>query len=299
MKLPYFPGCTLYSKAKAFDEAAKRSGEKLGFSLEELPQWTCCGATFPLAEDYDMGLASPTRALANGRKEGDCLVTLCAVCHNVLKRTNHVMKTNPARRDKVTGFIEEPYDGTLDVVHYLEVLRDKVGFAALAEKVEKPLAGLKVGAFYGCLLLRPAAEMQMDDPDRPTIFENLLRALGAEPVEYPMKAECCGAFQVVHSDAMATRASREIIDSARSRGAELLVTACPLCQFNLEDRQKEMAAADTAFKALPVLYFTELLALALGLGDAFIDMDKHYTDPRPALAGRGLLDAKAAGGAQP
>ena len=152
-----------------------------------------------------------------------------------------------------------------------------------------------MGAFYGCLLLRPAAEMAMDDPDRPTIFENLLSALGAEPVEYAMKAECCGAFQVVHSDAMATRCSREIIDSARGRGAEMLVTACPLCQFNLEDRQREMAAADIGFKPLPVLYFTELLALALGEGEEALDLSKHTSDPRPALARRGVIGEAAEG----
>ncbi len=291
MKVPYFPGCTLYTKAATFDRAGKVAGEKLGFELEELENWTCCGAAFPMAQDFHMALASPTRALANGKKVGDKLVTLCAVCHNVLKRTNHVMRTNAERREKVTTFIEEPYDGSLDVVHYLELLRDQVGFDAVKEKVAKPLGGLKVGAYYGCLLLRPAAEMQMDDPDRPAIFENLLAALGAEPVEYAMKAECCGAFQVVHSDATATRCSREIIESARAAGAEMLVTACPLCQFNLEDRQKEMAAADMGFKPLPVLYFTELLALALGEGEAALDLSKHAADPRPALAARGALEA--------
>lgn len=288
MNYQYFPGCTLYTKGKSLDEAGKRAGEKLGFTLEEMPYWTCCGATFPLAEDYDMALASPTRVLARGRKAGDKLVTLCAVCHNVLKRTNHVMKTNPERRAKVTDFIEEPYAGDLDVVHYLEILRDEVGFENLATRVEKPLAGLKVAPFYGCLLLRPKAEMQMDDPDNPRIFEDLLRALGAEPVDFPMKAECCGAFQVVHSDAMATRCSREIIESARARGAEMLVTACPLCQFNIEERQGEMAKGEQGFKGLPVLYFTQLLALALGDPAEAMDVSRNHTDPRPALQARGL-----------
>jgi heterodisulfide reductase subunit B len=288
MNYQYFPGCTLYTKGKSLDEAGKRAGAKLGFTLEEMPYWTCCGATFPLAEDYDMALASPTRVLARGRKAGDKLVTLCAVCHNVLKRTNHVMKTNPERRAKVTDFIEEPYEGDLDVVHYLEVLRDEVGFETLAARVEKPLAGLKVAPFYGCLLLRPKAEMQMDDPDSPRIFEDLLRALGAEPVDYPMKAECCGAFQVVHSDAMATRCSREIIASARARGAEVLVTACPLCQFNVEERQGEMAKTELGFKGLPVLYFTQLLAVALGEAAEAMDVSRNHIDPRPALQARGL-----------
>jgi heterodisulfide reductase subunit B len=288
MNYPYFPGCTLNTKAKDFDAAGKRVGEKLGFTLDEIPYWTCCGATFPLAEDYDMALASPTRVLARSRQQGEKVVTLCAVCHNVLKRTNHVMKTNEARREKVTDFIQEPYDGSLDVVHYLEVLRDDVGFEGLQSKVEKPLAGLKVAPFYGCLLLRPKAEMQMDDPDNPRIFEDLLRALGAEPVDFPMKAECCGAFQVVHSDDMATRCSREIIASAKKRGAEMLVTACPLCQFNLEDRQAEMAKAEQGFKGLPVLYFTQLLALALGDSAEAMDVSRNHTDPRPALQARGL-----------
>jgi len=288
MKYLYFPGCTLYTKAKSFDEAGKRVGEKLGFTLEEMPYWTCCGATFPMAEDYDMGLASPTRVLARSRKQAEKLVTLCAVCHNVLKRTNHVMKTNEARRVKVTEFIDEPYDGDLDVVHYLEVLRDDLGYEAVAAKVEKPLNGLKVGPYYGCLLLRPKAVMEMDDPDNPSIFEDLLRALGADPVDYPMKTECCGAFQVVHSDAMATRSSREIIESARRRGAEVLVTACPLCQFNLEERQDAMAKGELGFKPLPVLYFTQLLSLALGERAEDMDVSRHHTDPRPLLQARGL-----------
>ncbi|NTU60409.1 MAG: disulfide reductase [Deltaproteobacteria bacterium] len=288
MTYPYFPGCTLNTKAKDFDEAGKRAAAKLGFTLEELPYWTCCGATFPLAEDYDMALASPTRVLGRARQQGEKVVTLCAVCHNVLKRTNHVMKTNEARRVKVTDFIQEPYDGSLDVVHYLEVLRDDVGFEGVKAKVEKPLAGLRVAPFYGCLLLRPKAEMAMDDPDAPRIFEDLLLALGAEPVDYPMKAECCGAFQVVRSDDMATRCSREIIASAKARGAELLVTACPLCQFNLEDRQAEMARAEQGFKGLPVLYFTQLLALALGDSAEALDVSRHHADPRPALRARGL-----------
>ncbi len=288
MKFAYFPGCTLYTKAKSFDASGRRAGEKLGFQLEEMPYWTCCGATFPLAEDYDMALASPTRVLARARKQGAELVTLCAVCHNVLKRTNHVMRTNPDRRAKVTDFIEEPYGGDLEVLHYLEVLRDRVGFEALGGKVEKPLQGLRVAPFYGCLLLRPRAEMQMDDPDKPSIFEDLLRALGAEPVDYPMKSECCGAFQVVHSDAMATRCSREIIASARARGAEMLVTACPLCQFNLEDRQGEMQKTDPMFQGLPVLYFTQLLGIALGEPVESMDVSKHHTDPRPVLRAHGV-----------
>lgn len=297
MNYPYFPGCALYSKARSFDEAAKGAASKLGFSLEELPEWTCCGATFPLDEGNNMALLSPVRALANTRKAGgEKLVTLCAICHNVLKRANNVMVKNPARRKTVTEFLEEPYDGSVKVLHYLELLRDEIGFAALAEKVEKPLKGLKVAAYYGCLLLRPAADMAFDDPDRPTILEDLFAALGATPVDFPLKAECCGAFQVINSEATATRCSKEIVESAKSRGADLLVTACPLCQFNVEDRQNEMAKESLGFSGLPVLYFTELLGLALGAGQQSVDLKSHYVDPRPALERCGLWNDEAAGG---
>ncbi|TLN22401.1 disulfide reductase [bacterium] len=290
MNFKYFPGCTLYTKGKAFDDSGKAAAQKLGFTLEELPEWTCCGATFPLAADNNMALLSPSRALINTKKEGgDKLVTLCAVCHNVLKRTSHVLNSDEARKKTVTAFLEEDYDNSVVVTHYLEILRDVIGFQAVSEKVQKPLAGLKIAPFYGCLLLRPAEEMKMDDPDRPTIFENLIKALGGEVVDYPMKAECCGAFQVVNSEATATRCSKEILDSAKKRGADLIVTACPLCQFNLEDRQKEIGASEQAFKELPVLYFTELLALALGGGEESIATDRHYIDPMPVLRARGLV----------
>ena len=289
MNYPYFPGCNLFEKARVFDDTARAAAVRLGFSLKELADWTCCGATFPLAEDNNMALLSPARVLAAGAKAGGDLVTLCAICHNVLKRTNHVLATNPARRKTVMEFIEEEYDPTAKILHYLEVLRDRVGFGVVAGAVQKPLAGLKVGAYYGCLLLRPAAEMGFDDPDNPTIMEDLLRALGATPVDFPMKTECCSAFQVLHSEATATRCSREIIESAQKCGAEMIVTACPLCQFNVEERQGKIAEGRGDFKTLPVVYFTELLGLALGLGEASLDMGRHTVDPRPVLAGRGLL----------
>lgn len=289
MNFPYFPGCTLFDKARGFDDTGRKAAEALGFTLTELPDWTCCGATFPLAEDNNMALLSPTRVIAAGAKAGGDLVTLCAICHNVLKRTNHVLKTNPARRKTVTEFIEEDYDGSSEVLHYIEVLRDRIGYEGIAAKVVKPLAGLKVASYYGCLLLRPAKEMAFDDPDRPTVLEKIVEALGGTPVDFAMKVECCGAFQVINSDATATRCSREIIESAAKAGADVLVTACPLCQFNLEDRQKEISEGKPGFKPLPVLYFTELLGLALGFGEEAIDSTKHYVDPKPMLASRGIL----------
>ncbi|MBN2706801.1 MAG: CoB--CoM heterodisulfide reductase iron-sulfur subunit B family protein [Deltaproteobacteria bacterium] len=290
MKYTYFPGCTLYTKAKKLDDAGRECSRRLGFELDELPDWTCCGATFPLVNDYHIAMSGPTRILADTHQRGDDkLVTLCSVCFNVLKRTNQVMRTDEERRAKITDFIERDYHGEVDVLHYLQVLRDEIGFEALREKVVKPLTGLKVACYYGCLLLRPVKEIGLDVMENPTIFEDFVRALGAEAVDFPYKIECCGAFQAVHSMATATRCSRDILRNASANGADLVITTCPLCQFNLDDRQPEIVKVDPAFKNVPVVYFTQLLALALDLDPAELGFERNLVDPLPRLRAKGLI----------
>ncbi|MBN2707127.1 MAG: CoB--CoM heterodisulfide reductase iron-sulfur subunit B family protein [Deltaproteobacteria bacterium] len=290
MKYSYFPGCTLYTKAKKLDDAGRECSRKLGFELDELPDWTCCGATFPLTNDYHIAMSGPTRILADTKDRGDNkLVTLCSVCFNVLKRTNNVMRNDEERRSKITDFIERQYHGEVDVLHYLQVLRDEIGFKVLQEKVVKPLAGLKVACYYGCLLLRPVKEIALDAMENPTIFEDFVRALGGEPVPFPYRIECCGAFQTVHSMTTATRCSRDILRNASGNGADLVITTCPLCQFNLDDRQAEIVQSDAAFKTIPVVYFTQLLAIALDLPAEDLGFERNLIDPLPLLRDKGLV----------
>jgi heterodisulfide reductase subunit B len=268
MPLPYFPGCTLATTARDLDETGRACAAALGFKLAELPDWNCCGATFPLTGENLMALVGPTRVLINARQHGDQVVTLCAVCYNVLKRTHHFLATHPTERERITTFIEEgvategraategcPY-GLIDlrVRHLLEVLRDDLGWDELQKRVTQPLAGQRVAAYYGCLLLRPADEIGLDDPEEPTILDDLLCALGAEPVDFPYQTECCGSYLRVSQPELAAELSDRILASARKCGAEMLITACPLCQSNLAKRGQ-----------LPVVYFTQLLAQALGL----------------------------------
>jgi len=289
MKYPYFPGCTLYTKAKKLDDAGRECSLRLGFELEELTDWTCCGATFPLVNDNHIALAGPTRILADTKDQGaDKLVTLCSVCYNVLKRTNHVMRTDEERRAKITDFVERDYHGEIEVLHYLQILRDELGFDQLKEKVGRPLEGLKVACYYGCLLLRPVKEIGLDNMENPTIFEDFVRALGAEPVDFPFKIECCGAFQTVYSMDIATRCSRDILNSARNSGADLLITTCPLCQFNLDDRQPEIQKTDVDFTSIPVIYFTQLLALALDMSAGDVGFERNLIDPLPVLREKGV-----------
>jgi heterodisulfide reductase subunit B len=285
----YFPGCTLYTKAKNFDQTARECSLSLGFELKELKNWTCCGATFPLATDNIMALLPPARILANAREEGTALTTLCAICFNVIKRTNRLIRDDGEKRDKINAFMEKSYQGDLRILHYLEILKKDIGFSRLKEKVKRPLTGLKAAAYYGCMLLRPFDEMEFDDKERPKIFEEFLEALGAVPVPFPLKIECCGSFQSVGAPEVATECAYKILGSATRNGAEILVSTCPMCTFNIDHKQEDIKAKYLGFKEVPVLYFTQLLGIAMGLDPEKLGFERNAVDPVPLLRGKGLL----------
>lgn len=256
MKVGYFPGCTLKNKAKELDDYARKAAEALGVTLEEIEEWQCCGGVFTTAKDEVATKLSSVRALKAAKDKEQPLVTVCSACHNVIKQTNHAMQTDKEFADKVNRYMdEEPYDGETQVYHYLELLRDVVGFDAVKEKVVNKLAGKKIAAYYGCLLLRPNGVMKMDDPENPRIMEDFIRAIGAEPVVYANRNECCGGYIAMESPALAQKKSNAVIENAKAAGAEMIITACPLCRYNLIKN-----GAD-----IPVVYFTELLAEALGV----------------------------------
>ena len=257
MKVSYFPGCTLKNKAKDLDAYAYRSAEALGVTLEEIEDWQCCGGVFTTATSEVATKLSSVRALKSAGDKGQPLVTVCSACHNVIKQTNNAMQTNSAFADKVNRYMgaDGGYTGETEVYHYLEVLRDIVGFDKVKESVTNSLKGKKIAAYYGCLLLRPNKVMRMDDPENPTIMEALIRALGAEAVVYARRNECCGAYISVESPDAAKKNALAIIENAKAAGAEMIVTACPLCKYNLEKSGADM----------PIVYFTELLAEALGV----------------------------------
>ena len=256
MKVSYFPGCTLKNKAKDLDMYAYKSAEVLGVTLEEIENWQCCGGVFTTANNEVATKLSSVRALKYALDKGQPLVSVCSACHNVLKQTNYAMQNDKAFADKVNRYMaEDNYNGETEVYHYLEMLRDLVGFDALKEKVVNSLKGKKIAAYYGCLLLRPSKVMAMDDPENPTIMEDLIRAMGAEAVVYAKRNECCGGYIAVESPETAKKNSNAVIANAKAAGAEMIITACPLCKYNLEK-----SGAD-----IPVVYFTELLAEALGV----------------------------------
>lgn len=259
MKYSYYPGCTLKTKAKELDFYGRESAKVLGVTLEELELWQCCGGVYPQAEDEIATKLSAIRALDEAHRKGQDLITLCSACHHVLKRVNNDMKTNEYIRTRANNYLnaEAPYSGETNVIHYLEMLRDEIGFDNLKKAVVNPLKGVKIAAYYGCLLLRPSSEMAFDDPEDPSIIEDFIRAIGAEPVKYSCRNECCGGYITLEHKDSAKKCVNNIIASAKDAGAQMIITACPLCMYNLD--------ANATENSLPVKYFTELLAIALGV----------------------------------
>ncbi len=257
MKVTYFPGCTLKNKARDLDEYARKSAKALGVTLEEPETWQCCGGVFTTANDEVATKLSSVRLLRAAKEKDQVLLTVCSACHNVVKQTNYAMRNDAVFADRVNRYMQEetPYHGETTVYHYLEFLRDVVGFENVKKAVKKPLVGKKIGAYYGCLLLRPGKVMGMDDPENPQIIEELIRALGGEPIIYARRNECCGGYVYAEQPSIAEKNSQKIMDNAAAAGADMLVTACPLCKYNLEKNGEK----------LPVVYFTELLAEALGV----------------------------------
>lgn len=261
MRVSYFPGCTLRTKAKDLDFYARKCAELLGIEMCEIKDWQCCGGVFVSAKDEIASKLPSVRALVAARDNEQPLVTVCSACHNVIKQTNHSMQTDDDFAAKVNLYMaqdknpSEPYSGETEVYHYLELLRDKVGFDKIREAVVNPLKGRKIAAYYGCMLLRPGKVMNFDDPENPQLMEEYIKALGAEPVSYSMRNECCGGYVALEDAESARKKSNAVNQSAVNNGADMIVTACPLCKYNLVKNGS----------SIPVIYFTELLAEALGV----------------------------------
>jgi len=266
-KLSYYPGCTLKTKARNLEDAALGALRELGVEYAELERWNCCGAVFSLADDDLIHHVAPVRNLIRAAEQGsDAIVTLCSQCYNVLARANKLVRDDEEKRKTLNMFMdEEPdYNGEVEVWHLLPWLRDNVGWDALREKVKKPLDGLKVATFYGCTLIRPD-EISIKTGPSPGVFEDFLRALGAEPVPFAASEECCGSYQsLANPDAENERAAK-VLRAANVSGAEALALSCPLCEYNLGGRQPTVLEHAEGVEAVPTFYFSQLLALALGL----------------------------------
>ncbi len=297
MKISYYPGCTLKTKAKNFEISALAVAERLNIELIELPRWNCCGTVFSLTDDDLIHHVAPIRNLIrvqemnkSGLVEDDNrLLTLCSMCYNTLKRANIRMRENPDDLEKINNLMdrEEDYEGDVEIIHFLETLRN-IGFETIKEKVTKPLKGLKIAPYYGCMLLRPK-EVGIDDPEEPVIQEELFSALGAEVIDNPYKKVCCGSYQTIQDKYVVSNLAYDILTHAQSEGAEAISLSCPLCAFNLDSRQREIKEKHPNFNEIPVFYFTQLMALSFGLKEEDYGFDLNYVDPILLLNDKNLL----------
>ncbi len=285
MEIPYYPGCTLKSTAQNFENTTLVASEALGINLIELPRWNCCGTVYSLASDDLMHHLAPIRNLIRVQEMGyNKVTTLCSMCYNTLEQANQLVRNDPEKLEKMNSFMdqEQDYEGNIRVIHYLTLLKEEVGFENIP--VKNPLKGLTVVPYYGCLLLRPE-EISIDNPEAPTIMTELLTSLGADVVDHPYKLECCGSYHTVDYKEVVCEKTYSILSSAQKRGAEAVVLSCPLCEFNLDVRQKDL---EKELAPMPVVYFSQLLALSLGL-HGNLGFSEHYINPEPLLRKKGLL----------
>jgi heterodisulfide reductase subunit B len=292
MNISYYPGCTLKSNAQNFEDSTLCALKQLGVEVKELERWNCCGTVFSLAADDLMHHLAPIRNLIRVKEaNSNKVMTLCAMCYNTLKRANERVRGDAESLVKINNFMDREkvrYEGDVQVLHLLELLRDEIKFENIAKKVTRPAKNLKVACYYGCLLVRPK-EIGLDNIENPTVLENLMTSLGAKAVDFPYKTECCAAYQTVDKPDVVAERTFQILSSARSRGADVVAVSCPLCAFNLDQRQEQTVQKYREFKKIPILYFTQIMALALGCPEESQRFDLHYVDPKPVLKQKGLL----------
>ena len=275
MKVTYYPGCTLKTKARNLEDAAVASMKALGVDMDELTRWNCCGAVHSLADDDLIHHVAPVRDLVRAKDQGsDAVVTLCSMCYNSLARANLIMKDDEVKRKTINDFMNEEndYSGEVEVLHFLNFLRDQVGWDKIRQNVKTSLSGMKVAMYYGCTLVRPT-NVAIEPIGDTKIMGEFLEALGAVPVDFPMATTCCGAYQIMSNPEAAMDVSASILESAMAQGAEAVIVSCPLCEYNLAKTQKHLTESKKLSKEIPVYYFTQLLALALGLGSEACRLD--------------------------
>jgi len=265
MEYTYYPGCSLESSARGYDESVHYVFRSLGRELSEIEDWNCCGATSYMATKETISLVISARNLALAEKQGHDIVAPCSACYTILYKTNHIMKNNFIMREKINQALRKDdleYKMTINVRHPLEVLVNDVGVDAIASRTGGALQGLKVAPYYGCQIVRP--ERGLDDKDDPRMLDTLFGALGADVVYFPMKVFCCGGMLMTTYPDVGLELNHKILECASANRAEVIVTTCPLCQINLEAYQNKINKIFNTNYRIPVLFFTQALGLALG-----------------------------------
>lgn len=282
----YYPGCSLHSTAAEFNLSAKAVCEKLEMQLVEPRGWLCCGSSAAHRADPEDALRLPLENLALVEQSGFSEVTMpCAACFNRHKAAQYEIHHDARRKAEMDDALGYNYQDSVRVTTLVEAITNHVGHEKIQEEVQKPLSELRVVSYYGCLLTRPPQVTEADHPENPTDMDELLAALGVDVADWSYKTVCCGAAHSLTRPDIVLKLSGNLIRHAREVGAEAIAVACPLCHMNLDARQFQMQIGES----MPILYFTQLMAVALGLTEKEAALAKNLVDPRPLLREKGLL----------
>lgn len=283
MKVSYYPGCSLHSTGLEYNESTQEVCRILDIELDELSDWNCCGAGSAHCTDEVLAVELAARNLATAEEAGLDLVIPCAACFNRFKvAEKHI-------REGKEPVIDTSYQGKIPVRHLLDFLSEEENLKVIKEKIEKPLNGLKVACYYGCLITRPPKITDAKNHENPQVMDDLLSLLGAEISPWSYKTDCCGGSLMLSRPDIVVQLSGKLIQMAEEAGANCIATACPLCQANLDTKQGMISKNLEREIHFPTFYFTELLGLALGYEKADKWFRRHVVDPRDLLKSKGLL----------
>jgi heterodisulfide reductase subunit B2 len=283
MKYAYYPGCSAHSTARDMHESSIAVAMTLGIELAEIKGWTCCGASAAHQTDRTLAASLAAANLVLAKDMGMDMVVNCAACYNRSKSANYEVTHSAAMRERVGQALGQPYDGSVEVRHFAEVLVKDIGLAKLRKRIKQPLSGLKVACYYGCYLLRPPEVTNFDDPENPTILESLVEAMGGESLDWPGKVDCCGGGLNLTRTDITVQRSATIIDMAKAAGAECITVACPMCQTSLDLRQKDIEKATGKRYDMPIVYITQLLGICLGISPKDLGFDRLMVPPNAVL----------------
>jgi len=288
MTYSYYPGCSLHSSAKEFDISTRVVMQELGIELEELEDWSCCGGSVAAGVSHEVGMALAARNVVLAQQKNRDLLASCSGCYNKSAKAAKALE-NEKERNKITPILSQMgmsvSDSNIKVKNVVDVLANDVD---ISSQIKKPLRGLKVACYYGCLLTRPQELTGWDSPVFPMSMDNLAKICGAEVVDFRSKTKCCGGPILVPQEKVAFELTKRLLDEAKSLGADCMVLACPLCANNLELSQPDIEKAYNVSYKLPILYITEIIGLALGIKPGKLGINKHVVSPKSVLAKLGF-----------
>ncbi|NWF91570.1 MAG: CoB--CoM heterodisulfide reductase iron-sulfur subunit B family protein [Syntrophaceae bacterium] len=280
MKFSYFPGCTDHSTSYEYGRSTEAVFRALGGELVEIEDWNCCGAAATHSINRLLSLCLPARNISKAQSaQVGPLVVPCAGCFNMLKRTEYALKNDEAKRKEIEEIVGFRYDPSFEILALMDLIVNRIGTEKVRERVKRSLKGLKPACYYGCALVRHPKITQLDDPENPQYLDRLMKALGAEPIEWSYKVDCCGADLALTYGNVVKKLVGRIVSMAKEAGAQCIVTSCGLCQANLEMRQEV---------DLPIFYFTELMGVAFDVEGRDQWWKKHMISPKRLLESLGL-----------